>query len=368
MLEINVFVSFLIVFLFFLLFFRRNNSLPNKVLAFAFLVPGLNFINNIHILTGGIYEFPWSYFIVQVTAAFFAPLSYYYISLMTGIRHLQWYKWLLGISLLIVLYGVFVALHFGGMATAEQRTYIQRVMEGPYPTDMLLYSGLFFFHQLLYFSLNVKEVWQYRRQMKRKVSSLTTTKITYLIRFIVLLWGLSFVTVVLYTTIDTVYVEYVFLPLVMTVVFLFMVYYAFNEHVIFTSNEYREHLEHISFSESRPTMTMPDDGAAQELFLRMKDTIYERELYKNPEITIQSIAELLGIPVYRLSEAIKTSGTSFYEMIRMMRVEKAKEMLTDKNCNYTIEAIAYEVGFNSRASFYRAFKKYEGIDPSSLVR
>jgi len=34
----------------------------------------------------------------------------------------------------------------------------------------------------------------------------------------------------------------------------------------------------------------------------------------------------------------------------------------------TIEYVAYESGFNSRASFYRAFKKHTGITPTEFLR
>jgi AraC-like DNA-binding protein len=36
--------------------------------------------------------------------------------------------------------------------------------------------------------------------------------------------------------------------------------------------------------------------------------------------------------------------------------------------NYTIVAIGLEAGFNSKASFYRAFRKFEGMTPSEYQK
>ncbi len=373
MLEINIFASLNSIILFFLLFFRKNNSLPNKILAVAFLIPGFNFLNNIHILSAGMYDLPWTYFLVQISAAFFAPLSYYYIRLMTGRTHPEWHKWLMVISGSIVGYGGYIWIQFALKTPVAQHAYIHGVMNGPYPADMLVYSGLFFLHQLFYFSLNAKEVRQYRKEMIQSVSSLSSVKITYLIRFTGMLWVLTFATIILYLTAETTYVEYVHLPLVMTGIFLFILYYAFNQHVVFTRAEYHHHLKQLHTAGQ--IAAIPDNVLQVKvnkdnslcLYEKVRQLIVDKLLYRRTEISLHYLAAYTRIPAYQIADAFKSAGTSFYETIRRIRVEKAKELLIDKNCHFTIEAIAYEVGFNSRASFYRAFKKYEKADPSALL-
>jgi hypothetical protein len=51
-----------VVFLFVLLILRKNNSTPNKVLAFLFLVPGLYFVSNLLIINNWIDSFPIVFF------------------------------------------------------------------------------------------------------------------------------------------------------------------------------------------------------------------------------------------------------------------------------------------------------------------
>ncbi len=51
------------------------------------------------------------------------------------------------------------------------------------------------------------------------------------------------------------------------------------------------------------------------------------------------------------------------------RVEEAKAMLKDLDkSNLSIEGIGLECGFNSSATFYRAFKKHTGNTPSQHIK
>ena len=57
------------------------------------------------------------------------------------------------------------------------------------------------------------------------------------------------------------------------------------------------------------------------------------------------------------------------DFVNQYRIEAAKNMLTsDKYNQYTIIAIAYEAGFNSKASFNRIVKKITGKSPKFLKK
>jgi len=87
-------------------------------------------------------------------------------------------------------------------------------------------------------------------------------------------------------------------------------------------------------------------------------------LYK--EVSLSGLAMALGIRPYQLSHFINNYlEMSFSDLINSYRVEEAKKEVLSRP-EATILAIAYESGFNSKASFNRAFKKFTGLTPSEF--
>jgi YesN/AraC family two-component response regulator len=59
---------------------------------------------------------------------------------------------------------------------------------------------------------------------------------------------------------------------------------------------------------------------------------------------------------------------SFDELLNKSRVDYFVEIIKKPQFkNYTVEALALEVGFTSRQRFYQPFKKYHGGNPSDLI-
>lgn len=97
--------------------------------------------------------------------------------------------------------------------------------------------------------------------------------------------------------------------------------------------------------------------------------IGEEKLYKDPMLSRNVLAEKLGISPGYLSEIINTSyNCNFNQLINQYRVQESIKLLTDPQYSkYNIESIGYDVGFNSKTSFYQAFKKETGTTPSKYL-
>jgi len=91
--------------------------------------------------------------------------------------------------------------------------------------------------------------------------------------------------------------------------------------------------------------------------------------YKNKEANIIEFSNLMGVGKEIIFNYIYfTYAMSFDELVNKSRVEYFVQIIKEpKYKNYTIEALAMEIGFSSRQRFYQPFKKYHGGNPSDLI-
>ncbi len=111
--------------------------------------------------------------------------------------------------------------------------------------------------------------------------------------------------------------------------------------------------------------TFKNDNGNQ-LFNQIDKLIVDDKLYLESNISLSSISKLVGKSTQKTSEIINQyAKQNFNDFINTYRIQEAKMKLRDeKNKNYTISTIAFDVGFNSLSSFNSAFKKLEGTTPS----
>lgn len=86
----------------------------------------------------------------------------------------------------------------------------------------------------------------------------------------------------------------------------------------------------------------------------------------NSDYTINKLASDLCISRSQLHRKISSlTGFSSTNFIKMIRLEKAKDLLESSSGNVT--EIAYSCGFNSQSYFTKSFKEYFGKAPSSFL-
>ena len=91
--------------------------------------------------------------------------------------------------------------------------------------------------------------------------------------------------------------------------------------------------------------------------------------YKNKTADIIEFSNIMGVSKDIMFNYIYfTYAMSFDELVNKSRIEYFVEIIKEsKYKNYTVEALAMEVGFSSRQRFYQPFKKYHGGNPSDLI-
>jgi len=92
------------------------------------------------------------------------------------------------------------------------------------------------------------------------------------------------------------------------------------------------------------------------------------QLYKDPELSLNSIADQLNIKPYLISKSLsEIYNKRFNDFINEYRVKEVQILLQNSNnSKYTLLSLAMDAGFNSKSSFNRAVKKQFGISPSEL--
>ncbi len=105
---------------------------------------------------------------------------------------------------------------------------------------------------------------------------------------------------------------------------------------------------------------------ASVLLNTLKDVFETEKPYLKQELTLSGLAEIISTSDKKLSALLNHSlSTSFYDYVNRYRVEAVKEKLELVEYEkYSLVGIAYTCGFNSKSSFYRAFKKETGISPT----
>ncbi|PUA27881.1 MAG: AraC family transcriptional regulator [Cellvibrio sp. 79] len=101
---------------------------------------------------------------------------------------------------------------------------------------------------------------------------------------------------------------------------------------------------------------------------RIRTTMEQQQLYLKQNLNIEEFARHVGIHYREVSSIInKHFDTNFFEFVNEYRVNKAKQMLVDKNnVDMTILDILLESGFNSKSSFHRFFKRYTGMSAADF--
>lgn len=89
----------------------------------------------------------------------------------------------------------------------------------------------------------------------------------------------------------------------------------------------------------------------------------------DPELTLSQLAEQLGLNASQLSYLVNNGfEQNFNDFVNTYRVEEVKHKLSTPDFQHlSLLGMAFESGFNSKATFNRAFKKLTGQAPSRFI-
>ncbi|NOQ23727.1 MAG: helix-turn-helix domain-containing protein [Bacteroidales bacterium] len=141
-------------------------------------------------------------------------------------------------------------------------------------------------------------------------------------------------------------------------------YYGINQGSIFAPLHEDQSKENNTLTDIK--IKLISDETADVHTQTVVDYMQKERVYLDNELRIQDVAINLNISVHILSHIINEKlNQNFYDFVNTYRIEEAKIRLLDKQYNdLTVVAIAYDCGFNSKATFNRLFKQYTGTTPT----
>ncbi len=233
----------------------------------------------------------------------------------------------------------------------------------------LLFSLSFISSLITYNTLSILFVHKHRINLKNEFSNINQNQKLSWLLFIVILYNVYVFTATLLGLFGFLYsnfeVSRVFNYSATLVLTFILGFYGIRQDEIYKRKLKKTDPDQIEDRYKKSKLTTDKKEEIKNLILTY---FKEKKPYLNSELSMQFLSEELNIPKHQLTEVLNTIiDKNFFQFVNEYRVEAVKQKLSDTSNNkFSIEAIAYDCGFNSKSSFFSVFKNIAGQTPSQF--
>tara|TARA_R110000868_G_scaffold410693_5_gene699843 strand:+ start:20395 stop:22713 length:2319 start_codon:yes stop_codon:yes gene_type:complete len=123
-------------------------------------------------------------------------------------------------------------------------------------------------------------------------------------------------------------------------------------------------------SENKYKKSLISDENLEQYRKQLSTLMKNEKPYLDPFLTLRDLSEKIGIPANHLSQLLnKGFDQNFSEFVNTYRLSHFKEEVQKpEKQHFTLLALAFESGFNSKTVFNSFFKKVEGTTPSKYLK
>jgi YesN/AraC family two-component response regulator len=128
-----------------------------------------------------------------------------------------------------------------------------------------------------------------------------------------------------------------------------------HDHIIRLLSIFAQHLSLISNQ-----IVVQQKSVEPPVITKAKEFIAS---HQTEDLTLSQVAKAVNTSTFYFCKMFKkVTGLNFTDYVSRLRVERARNLLLNKNLR--VSEIAYEVGFQSLTHFNRVFKRILGVSPT----
>jgi AraC-like DNA-binding protein len=131
-----------------------------------------------------------------------------------------------------------------------------------------------------------------------------------------------------------------------------------------------ENIELAKQNHQKTSLQKLPEELTNELKDKLKKQMLVEKAFKDPKLNIAGLSKIINTKPHILSRVLNEQfNKNFRDYINEYRIKEFIELASsEKYKNYTLLALSYEVGFNSKSTFNLAFKKVTGLSPRNFLK
>ncbi len=349
-----------------ILIIKSKIKKPTLLLGFFILTGTLELITSILIELGTIKENPWLLYLPVEFIYLPAPLLFLYIKKVTsGIIAKKEYLYALTPGVLeFVVFFIFFLLPVEIKTDPEVEIFV--IVDRIITITAPFYIFYYLFLIIKYIKKNKIKVLNYYSNIDGKVLLWAKRAVYFLISFYFFTIVTSFYNIIIGLE-DFVKQSFVLVLAILNIGFVYWVgIHGLSQSVIFSLKDV-ELIKNVL--NSKEEILLSSGMKFNEEFEKVVEIIRVKELFK-ASITLPDLAKKIGFSPRKLSEIIRIqTNQNFSQFINHFRIEEVKRLLKEREYeDINLLEIAYEVGFNSKTSFFSVFKKNTGMTPNDFKK
>lgn len=331
-----------------LIFVKRDNGLSNKILTAWLFIIGLEFLTTGIDISTGMNHLTNPYLI-------FNPLIYFYSkSLINPNYKLKWWQIWHIIPYIFIKVGAYISgiqLLPNDFFVIDSSTWFK-----------MSYGAISVISFIGYSIPSLVNVHRHRINLKNEFSTIDR-KITLGWLLFVIIFYMSFMSIAYVLGIVNVVTRIATYSQLVTFSFILMLVYIFSFYGLLQEQIYLQDERASQDIYKNPRLTAHEK---QEIRKALEHYFATEKPYLISELTIHHVSNQLHISRHTLTELLNTEiGKNFYQFVNDYRVQEVKSKLAATEfAHFSIDAIGFECGFNSKSSFYAVFKNATGMTPS----